>query len=93
MARFIIHHEGVYNLWCTIADSPIYSSGITKEQLLRTDIIVTDERLERAHATGSSGFGDSLDDCIAVNRSGPKEANMPRDEFIAKFLTIAKESP
>lgn len=88
MSRFIIHHEGAYNIWCTVSDAAVYVSALTRDQLHETGEPITDERLARAHATGSSGLGDSLDDCIAVNRCGPKEANLSREEFIARFLTL-----
>ncbi|HWQ07901.1 MAG TPA: hypothetical protein VN436_02295 [Holophaga sp.] len=87
MARFILHHEGVYNVWTTVADGPCYNGGLTLEQLREVEP-VTDERLARAHATGCSSHRDSLDDCISINRAGLHEVRIPRDEFIRRFLTI-----
>jgi hypothetical protein len=47
------------------------------------------ERLERAHKTGCSSIdGTTLLECIAGNRAGPKEAEMPAGEFIERFLTL-----
>jgi len=108
MADFIIHHEGAYNIFGTIADGVHYVSALTLDQL--REIIQQEHgerglenlslRLERAHRTGCSGFDRTLDDCIAANRwmgdgEGPPGA-MPRDEFIARYLTLPstpKETP
>ena len=97
MADFIIHHNGAYNIFGTIADAPHYESALTLEQLrlvmkdsygehgLRT----LPERLERAHRTGCSHVGGwTLDECISGNRAGPGESSLPREEFIARFLTL-----
>lgn len=93
MAHFIIHHDGVYNVWSTVVDAPLFDSGMTLDQLKREEP-VTDERLARAHKTGCSAiYGETLDGCIAVNRAGPDEACMGRDEFIARFLTLPAGVP
>lgn len=97
MADWIIHHEGAFNIWSTIADAPRFVSAITREQL--TEIVRKEfgsdgleklpYRLARVLSTGcSSAFGATLDDCIAVNRAGPEEARLLRDEFIAQYLTL-----
>jgi hypothetical protein len=93
MAHFILHKDGAYNVWSTIVDAPIYESALTLDQLKQAEPW-TDERLARAHDKGCSAiYGITLDGCIEGNRAGPEETEMPRDEFIAKFLTLpAKES-
>lgn len=88
MAHFILHHEGAYNVWSTIVDAPLYESALTLDQLKQVEP-TTDARLERAHKNGCSAiYGATLDECISVNRAGPQEARLSRDEFIAKFLTL-----
>lgn len=91
MARFILHHDGGYNVWSTIVDAPLYDSALTLAQL-RDAEPVTDERLARAHDKGCSALsGETLDGCIAVNRAGPDETQLSRDEFIGRFLIVSAE--
>jgi len=100
MADFIIHHDGAYNVFGTIADGVHYVSALTLDQLkeLMREQYGTrgmehfDLRLERAHRTGCSGHDWTLDDCIAANRwtgdgEGPPGC-MPREEFIRRYLTL-----
>jgi hypothetical protein len=96
LADLIIHHNGAYNIFGTIADAPHYSSALTLDQLRQVmkenygehGLRTLPERLERAHKTGCSHIGGwTLDECIAGNRAGPNESAVSRDEFIAKYLT------
>ncbi len=100
MPKFIIHKDGVYNLFTTIADGACYQSGLTLEQLrgpgclnIQTPGQELDfqARLNRVHETGCSGIGYTLKSIIAGNRSGPNESEVPYDEFIQKYLTIQAE--
>ena len=102
MPAYIIHHDGAYNLYSTISDGCWFEHGITLEQL--HDVIGEEHgrqgsidelpaRLERAHETGCSGFGWTLDQCISGNRAGTNESEVPRDEFIRKFLTLPTPTP
>ena len=97
MAKLILHHNGAYQLYTTIADSSCYESALTLDQL--TDVIRLErgeeglqelpDRLKRAHATGcSSRVFTSIQSCIATNRAGPNESHMSYDEFISKYLTL-----
>jgi hypothetical protein len=96
VANFIIHHNGAYNIFGTVADGAHYENALTLDQLRavikrehgKAGLDYLPQRLGRAHLTGCSGLGHSLDDCIAQNRQGPNESHMPRDEFIARFLTL-----
>jgi hypothetical protein len=100
MADFIIHHNGAYNVFGTIADGVHYVSALTlgqlkelmREQHGERHMEHFDMRLERVHATGCSGHNWTLDDCIAANRwTGDGEGSpgcMPRDEFIRRYLTL-----
>lgn len=96
MGRGIIHHEGAYNLWTTVADGPCYESALTLDQLTEAirlefgEAGVRDlpERLRRAHVLGTSYVGTTLDDLIACNRAGDKESKLTRDELIARYLTL-----
>ena len=102
MPAYIIHHGGVYNIYSTISDGCWFKSGLTLDQL--RDVVREErgrqgseaelpDRLERAHETGCSGFGWSLDSCISGNRAGPEESKVARDEFINRFLTLADTTP
>lgn len=101
MGQLILHHNGAYQLFTTIADGPCFVSALTIDQL--TDYIreqygasgieALPERLARAHATGCShSRGWTLRQCIATNRAGPNESKMSYDEFISKYLTLGSES-
>lgn len=96
MGRFIIHHEGAYNFYTTIADGACYEEALTLEQVQQ---IVKEQqgsdgmrdlpaRLERAQRTGCSGFGEDLDSCISCNRAGPNETRLSKVEFIKRYLTL-----
>ena len=95
MPTYIIHKDGAYNLYTTVADGPYFTRGITLTELkeyVRQEqgndgLRYLDERLERAHETGCSSFGLTLEECVSCNRAGPREANVPLEKFIAKFLS------
>jgi len=93
MPTYIIHKDGAYNLFSTVSDGCHYESALTLEQLREALPGDIDERLARAHKTGCSGIGHSLEDCISGNRAGQGEAELPADEFIRRFLTLATPSP
>ena len=98
MANLIIHHNGAYNLYSTIVDSPVFESALTLQQLKVyiaeqegvSGIMVFDQRLVRANKTGCSSYLYGLGPCIACNRAGPNESYLPFDEFIKQFLTLEK---
>jgi len=102
MGQLILHLNGAYNLYSTIADGPCYESALTldelheviKEEGGRRALEELPRRLERAHQTGCScGYGTSLEQKIISNRAGPNETHMASDEFILRFLTLpAKDS-
>lgn len=97
MAKLILHKDGAYNLYTTIADGACFESALTLEQL--EEVIRFEygeqgmrelpERLGRAHKTGcSSVHGQTLQECIANNRCGPNEKRMPFAEFVRRYLTL-----
>ncbi len=97
MPNFIIHKDGAYNLYTTIADGVCYESSLTLEQLREVigdedgaqAFAALPERLERAHRTGCSALsGETLEECISCNRAGPGEATLSNDEFIRRYLTL-----
>ncbi len=91
MPRYIIHKDGVYNVFCTIVDDCLYDGGLSLEDLRAEldppDPLYFQERLARAHHNGCSSFRDSLDCCIKANRSGPNETRLSREDFVKKYLT------
>lgn len=97
MGQLILHKDGAYNLYTTVADGACYESALTLEQLeqvIRFDLgeqgmRELPARLERAHKTGcSSMHGETLEDCICCNRAGENESELSFDEFVAKYLTL-----
>jgi len=88
MPSFIIHKDGAYNLYSTVSDGCHYEGALTLAQLREVLPGYIDDRLARAHFSGCSGIDWSLDDCIVGNRAGPREATLPRDEFIQRFRTL-----
>lgn len=89
MPNYILHKDGAYNVFSTVVDACYFEPALTLEQLRGVAPDNLAERLERAHATGCSAMdGSTLAECIACNRAGEREANLPRDEFIRRFLTL-----
>lgn len=94
----IIYYNGVYNLWSSVVDAPLFVSGFTREMLEEyirekegeNGLKLLPEQLEQAHKTGCDDrwLGHTLDDLIAVNRAGEHGANVPKDEFLKKFFMI-----
>lgn len=97
MANLILHKDGAYNLYTTIANGACYESALTLEQLKKVirfeygeqGIQKLPARLERAHRTGCSALdGKTLEECISCNRAGPNETELSVNEFVAKYLTL-----
>lgn len=100
MPVHIIHKDGVYNFYDTRSDGAWFESGLTLDQLTEfysqeyghSGSKDLEFRLQRAHERGTSSFIDnSLEDCVRLNRAGPREQRMKVDDFIAKFLTIVED--
>lgn len=97
MGQFILHKDGAYNLYTTVADGCCYERALTLEQLQEVlwfegGQAATDqlpERLARAHATGCSALPrTTLAECIEGNRAGPNESEMAFDDFVQRYLTL-----
>ena len=97
MANLILHKDGAYNLYTTVADGACYESALTLDELKEVIRFEHGEqgmrelpaRLERAHLTGCSHVnGLTLEECVSCNRAGPGETEMPFDAFVAKYLTL-----
>lgn len=97
MPQLILHKDGAYNLYTTVADGACYESALTLEQLeevLRFEggqmaIDGLPVRLDRAHKTGCSALdGRTLEECIECNRAGPNETRLTVDEFVERYLTL-----
>ena len=89
MSQFILYREGVYNVWSTIVDAPLYECGMTLGALKAViPHMGLEDRLKRAWETGCSGISYTLDICISVNRAGKDETELSREEFIKQFLTL-----
>ena len=97
MAQLIIHKDGAYNFYTTIADGACYESALTLEELKMivkfesgvNGLRELPERLDRAHKTGCSSLrGETLEECIRCNRAGENETTLTVDAFVAKYLTL-----
>ena len=97
MANFILHRDGAYNIYTTIADCACYESAMTLDQLEKVIRFDLGEqgmrdlpyRLNRAHKTGCSSMsGETLEECISCNRAGPHETCLSVDEFVEKYMTL-----
>ena len=95
MAQFIIHKDGVFNLYTTICDGAIYDGGLTEEQLYEhfrreygeSGVRALPPRLERAKEKGTSAMMyDTLEELVSENSE-----KISAEEFIAKYLTIRAE--
>lgn len=96
MPNYIVHHNGAYNFYTTIADGACYESALTIEQV--TEIVQREAgeeglrqlpyRLQRAQQHGCSS-GESLADTLVCNRAGENESELTEQEFIDRFLTLA----
>lgn len=96
MPQAILYKDGAYQLYTTVADGACYEQALTLEEL--TEIIRFDGgqaaidglpgRLDRAHRTGCSVHGYTLEECVSGNRAGPNETEVPFDEFVKRWLTL-----
>ena len=97
MGEFILHNNGVYNLYSTISDGLRFISGLTKAQLEffikdqygQQGINALPERLERAHKNGTSEIGaECIENTLWCNRAGKNESYLSTQQIIKKFLTL-----
>ena len=96
MPRAILHKDGAYQIYTTVADGPCYEHALTLDELTelmrfeggQAAVDALPARLERAHRTGCSAHGYTLEECIAGNRAGPNETEVPFDEFVRRWLTL-----
>lgn len=98
MAKIILHHNGVYNLYTTVADGACYVSGLTLDQLQyvikeeegQRGLATLPDDLARAHSHGTSCRDPSNDlrSVIEFNNEG-----LSFEDFVKTYLTIRpKES-
>ena len=99
MAHIIIHYNGVYNIYSSVTEEPLYEEGITEEQLRlfiklkdgETGLATLPKRIDRAKAFGSSSFVDrSLHSVVDRNRAGVSGIRMTFNAFVDKYLTLTR---
>lgn len=97
MGQLILHKDGAYQIYTTVADGPCFESALTLEELTRyireefgaEGLRELPQRLERAHKTGCSHMlGMTLAECISANRAGENESELSFDEFVTRYLTL-----
>jgi hypothetical protein len=100
MASILLHKDGVFNVYCTIADGPWFTSGVKEQDLKlalfleygKSGLMNYQREWERLLEYGtSSRMSPSIKEVISSNRAGPKEKKMSYDDFVAKFLTITDD--
>ena len=96
----IVKLEGSYLVWSTVSDAPV-AFGMTRDEL---EAWHRDEygrhgafaqRMERVDTTGTSfcAYGvRSAEDTIWLNRAGPNEARLHREEIV-EFYVRRHEAP
>jgi hypothetical protein len=96
MSQIIIHHDNIFNIYSTVTDVPIFSRGVSAEELREyikfsfgnQGLEQLPARIERARKIGTSSIlGESLEQLIKLNRAGKSEAPLPVTEFIDQFLS------
>lgn len=101
MPSYIIQKNNVFNIYTTVADGCYFESGLTLEQLKewyefeygKRGMVDFDQRIERCMVKGTSSLIDnSLEDCVSLNRAGPRETRLSFQEFVDKYLTIGISS-
>lgn len=92
MGRGFIKLNGMYLLWSTIVDAPI-SKPMYRDEAIETALRKgwrsqesAEESLRRADEKGISYRGyEDLDAFLALNRAGPNETSLTKDELVAVF--------
>lgn len=96
MPQYIIHKDGVFNVFSTVVDAPLIERGLSHDELqdwyrqMNGEAAMAElpERVARAVSTGTSALtGTTLQELIAFNRAGQHESLMPPAEFERQFLT------
>ncbi len=94
MPRYIIHHNGAFNEYTTVADGACWETAMSEDELRRwLGPDGREDRFDRAKATGCSAYGETLETCVIANRAGPNETKLTLDEFIRRFLTLPNNLP
>jgi hypothetical protein len=97
--KVIICRKGVYNVYCTVTDSPFFDTGVKLsalrkwwgEQFGSTAKQDFESSVVRCMMKGTSSRGDdTLQDTILTNRAGDDEECLSFDDFVSQYLTIPK---
>ena len=95
MSEVICHNNGRYNLYFTVSDGFHWVSSISLDQLKKyfkeefgnEGLRDLDNRLQRAHQTGTSYYLGNLESLLSMNRAGENEKHLSFKQCIGKFLT------
>lgn len=97
MGQLILHKDGAYQIYTTVADGACFERALTldelteyiRQELGEAGLRELPQRLERAHKTGcSSMHGMTLAECLVANRAGENESELSFDEFVTRYLTL-----
>ena len=100
MGKFIVKIEGTYLEWGTIVDAPV-TFGMPLEEFKEyyreeygsQGMRDLDTRLARADERGTSSHVDeNADEVMWLNRAGPGESSLSRDEIV-EFYVRRREDP
>mgnify|MGYP000967480760 CR=1 FL=1 len=95
MPQIIIHENGVFNLFSTVVDAPIFNHGIKEADLLvylyeeggRSRVEDFIRKRERIVENGSFMSG-SVKEVVMLNCAGKNEENIDYETFMSMFMTI-----
>lgn len=98
MGEYIIKLEGKYLLWSTIVDAPTSYGGTLRqienhfrEQHGERGMRDLPDRLVRVETKGTSAINDGdVEDTIWLNRAGPNEAPLNKEEIVEFFVRRGK---
>lgn len=93
MPQSILQYRGVFNVWDSVADQPVFAQGVDEEtvrqHMLRNNPNINrvelEQRLQRARTLGS---GDSSMDVelAALNYRDEQGQEVPLDDFVRKVF-------
>lgn len=93
MPRYIVKLDDYYFEWSTVVDAPV-TCGVDRETFIEEYLdrypndprYMLDERLRRVDKTGTSMFGITAEELISLNRAGPNETCLTKEQIIERYV-------
>lgn len=90
--RSIIKIGDYYSEWSTVVDAPVLQFAPLdvfkrwyKQEYGNSSMAELEIRLQRVEVTGTSAFGQTLEDTISGNRAGDDDSTLTAEEILAKY--------